>query len=71
VILKARFPTVPGLSYTLGYMYDGASWHFRQTGLMYDVPALLGNIFVGRTKEGFSTNKIMVGTSPGHPSGQR
>ncbi len=28
---------------------------------MYEIPALLGNIFVGRTKEGFSTVKIMVG----------
>lgn len=63
LLFKGRFPTVPGLSYTLGYMYDGATkaWRFRQTGLMYDIPALLGNIFIGRTKEGFSTNKIMVG----------
>ena len=62
---KGRFPTIPRLSYTLGYMYDGASksWRFRQTGLMVDVPELLGTIFVGRTKEGFSTNKIMVGTN--------
>jgi phosphate-selective porin OprO/OprP len=42
-------------------MYDGAVWKFRQTGLMYHVPELLGEIFLGRTKEGFSTNKIMVG----------
>lgn len=63
VLLKGRFPKVQGLSYTIGYMYDGArkEWAFRQTGLMYDVPALLGNIFLGRTKEGISTNKIMVG----------
>jgi phosphate-selective porin OprO and OprP len=63
LLFKGRFPRVKGLSYTLGYMYDGArkEWAFRQTGLMYDVPALLGNIFIGRTKEGFSTNKIMVG----------
>ena len=33
----------------------------RQTGLMLDIPALYGDIFVGRTKEGFSTSKIMVG----------
>jgi len=44
-------------------MYDGAKkeWFFRQTGLMVDVPELSGDIFIGRTKEGFSTNKIMVG----------
>jgi phosphate-selective porin OprO and OprP len=63
VLFKGEFVKVKGLSYTLGYMYDGAKqeWFFRQTGLMYDVPGLLGNIFVGRTNEGFSTVKIMLG----------
>ena len=63
LLLKGRFPKIKGLSYTIGYMYDGAKkeWFFRQTGLMYEVPALFGNIFIGRTKEGISTNKIMVG----------
>jgi phosphate-selective porin OprO/OprP len=44
-------------------MYDGSAkaWRFRQTGLMVDVPELLGGFFIGRTKEGFSSNKIMVG----------
>ena len=63
VLLKGRFPTLPRLSYTLGYMYDAVAeeWRFRQTGLMVDVPELGGNLFIGRTKEGFSTNKAMVG----------
>ena len=63
LLLKGRFPKVKGLTYTIGYMYDGAKkeWFFRQTRLMYEVPALFGGIFVGRTKEGISTNKIMVG----------
>jgi phosphate-selective porin OprO and OprP len=63
VLLKGKFPQLPRLSYTIGYMYDGAlkEWHFRQTGLMVEVPELYGDLFVGRTKEGFSTNKIMVG----------
>ncbi len=63
VLLKGRFPTLPRLSYTIGYMYDAdiESWRFRQTGLMLDVPELGGNLFIGRTKEGFSTNKVMVG----------
>jgi phosphate-selective porin OprO/OprP len=44
-------------------MYDGPTetWHVRQTGIMVDVPELGGTLFVGRTKEGFSTNKLMVG----------
>lgn len=61
LLFKGRFPTVPRLSYTLGYMYDGAVWKFRQTGLIVAVPEWLGELFVGRTKEGFSTSKIMVG----------
>jgi phosphate-selective porin OprO/OprP len=51
------------VTYTLGYMYDKAkdSWRFRQTGIMVDVPKWRGDFFFGRTKEGFSTSKIMVG----------
>lgn len=63
LLFKGRIKASPRLSYTLGYMYDGAQddWRFRQTGLMVDVPEWDGNFFIGRTKEGFSTNKIMVG----------
>jgi phosphate-selective porin OprO/OprP len=62
VLLKGKVP-VPHVTYTLGYMYDKAkdTWRFRQTGVMVEVPRWHGNIFVGRTKEGFSTSKIMVG----------
>jgi phosphate-selective porin OprO/OprP len=35
----------------------------RETGVMVGVPELWGNIFVGRTKEGFSMNKVMNGFS--------
>jgi phosphate-selective porin OprO/OprP len=44
-------------------MYDDANraWFVRETGIMVGVPELWGNIFVGRTKEGFSMNKVMVG----------
>jgi phosphate-selective porin OprO/OprP len=47
----------------MGLMYDGPSgeWLFRETGVMIAVPEILGHIFVGRTKEGFSLNKVMVG----------
>jgi len=34
---------------------------FRETGVMIDVPEIWGHIFIGRTKEGFSLNKVMVG----------
>jgi phosphate-selective porin OprO and OprP len=63
LLLKGKFPTLPRLTYTIGYMYDvnQESWRWRQTGLMFAVPELHGSIFLGRTKEGFSTNKAMVG----------
>jgi phosphate-selective porin OprO and OprP len=59
--------TFPSLSrkvtYNVGVMYDAPThaWYMRQTGLMIAVPKLWGNIFVGRSKEGFSLNKVMVG----------
>jgi phosphate-selective porin OprO/OprP len=63
LLLKGRFKFMPRVSYTIGYMYEKAKeeWRFRQTGFMVDVPELWGSIFIGRTKEGFSTSKIMVG----------
>jgi phosphate-selective porin OprO/OprP len=63
VLLKGDFPKLPRVSYTLGYMYDAAQkeWRFRQTGFMVDIAELHGDLFIGRTKEGFSTNKLMVG----------
>jgi phosphate-selective porin OprO/OprP len=53
----------PRLIYTLGYMLDvqANEWRFRQTGLKLSVPEIGGFLFLGRTKEGFSTNKFMVG----------
>lgn len=63
LLLKGQLKFAPRFSYTIGYMYDKATetWRFRQTGIMAEVPELWGSIFVGRTKEGFSTSKIMVG----------
>jgi len=52
-------------TWSTGIMYDAANdqWVARQTGIMVDVPEIWGQIFVGRTKEGFSMNKVMVGTA--------
>lgn len=51
------------ISWKAGFMYDDANrqWLVRETGVMIDVPELSGKFFVGRTKEGFSLNKVMVG----------
>jgi phosphate-selective porin OprO and OprP len=62
-LLSGRFKSERTVTWKIGYMYDGAtdSWFFRETGFMIAVPELWGNFFVGRTKEGFSLNKVMVG----------
>jgi phosphate-selective porin OprO/OprP len=61
-LMSGRTPWKP-VTYTVGYMYDAGKneWVFRQTGLKLTVAPLHGFFFVGRTKEGFSTNKLMVG----------
>jgi phosphate-selective porin OprO and OprP len=53
----------PVLTYTVGYAYIAATneFRFRQTGFKLKIDALSGFFFLGRTKEGFSTNKLMVG----------
>jgi phosphate-selective porin OprO/OprP len=57
--LKFKRPT----TWSAGIMYDAGNdeWVFRQTGIMVAVPEIWGDIFVGRTKEGFSLNKVMIG----------
>ena len=63
LLLKGKFKTTRPVSWSIGYMYDGADdqWHFRQSGVMIGVPEVRGNFFVGRTKEGFSLIKVMTG----------
>ena len=62
-LLRGRFKTERPLSWSIGYMYDGAddAWRFRQTGLTIGVPELSGQFFLGRTKEGYSLIKVMTG----------
>jgi len=63
LLFKGRFKTKRPASWTFGYMYDGTEkeWRFRQTGIQVDVPELSGRFFLGRTKEGYSAEKVMVG----------
>jgi phosphate-selective porin OprO/OprP len=51
------------ITWSAGIMYDGPNhqWLIRQTGVMIAVPELWGHFFIGRSKEGFSLNKVMVG----------
>ena len=65
ILFKGKLKTQRPISWTLGYMYDGAEkeWRFRQTGFTIGVPEWKGSFFVGRTKEGYSLIKVMVGYS--------
>lgn len=62
-VMSGKFKTKRFFTWKLGIMYDAneTSWLVRETGLMVGVPELAGYIFVGRTKEGFSLNKVMNG----------
>jgi phosphate-selective porin OprO/OprP len=63
-VLGGSFPSLSRkVTWNVGIMYDAPthSWLIRQTGVMFAVPKLWGNIFIGRSKEGFSLNKVMVG----------
>ena len=63
LILAGGFPTLKRITWSAGLMYDGPSksWLIRQTGVMIAIPKIWGYIFIGRTKEGFSLNKVMTG----------
>jgi phosphate-selective porin OprO/OprP len=64
-IMGGRLPSLPltNTTWCSGVMYDAPthSWFLRQTGIMFGVPKILSYFFIGRQKEGFSLNKIMVG----------
>jgi phosphate-selective porin OprO/OprP len=63
VVLSGRLNFKRATTWSAGIMYDAVKeeWFFRQTGIMVAVPEIWGHIFVGRTKEGFSLNKVMIG----------
>jgi phosphate-selective porin OprO/OprP len=64
-LLKGKFAQVEkrSLTWSAGIMWDATDeqWHFRQSGLMLELPKISSNLFIGRTKSGFSMNKVMVG----------
>ncbi|MFL5615818.1 MAG: OprO/OprP family phosphate-selective porin [Gemmatimonadaceae bacterium] len=63
LLFGGRFKTKRPFTWQMGVMYDAniSKWLFRQTGLMVAVPEINSFFFVGRAKEGFSLNKVMVG----------
>jgi phosphate-selective porin OprO/OprP len=65
VVASGLLKTKRAISWKAGFMYDGVTetWLVRETGITVGVPELWGSFFVGRTKEGFSLNKVMNGYS--------
>ena len=63
ILTGGRFKITRPVTWQIGVMYDAATkkWLFRQTGVMVAVPEIWSHFFVGRAKEGFSLNKVMVG----------
>jgi phosphate-selective porin OprO/OprP len=63
VLFSGQLKTKREISWRAGIMYDGSSdsWLVRETGIMVGVPEAFGYFFIGRTKEGFSLNKVMNG----------
>jgi phosphate-selective porin OprO/OprP len=63
LIASGQFKTRRTISWKLGLMYDATqeSWLVRETGLTIHVPEIKSIFFVGRTKEGYSLNKVMNG----------
>ena len=63
ILFSGQIPTDRTITWKTGIMYDAptSEWFVRETGVMIAVPELWGNLFIGRTKEGFSLNKVMNG----------
>jgi phosphate-selective porin OprO/OprP len=63
ILFRGRLKTDRPITWSCGLLYDLPTdkFRFRQTGVMIEVPEIWGHVFIGRTKEGFSLNKIMVG----------
>jgi phosphate-selective porin OprO/OprP len=63
ILFGGRFKTKRSFTWQAGVMYDAVTDKglVRQTGLMLAVPEIYSYFFLGRAKEGFSLNKVMVG----------
>jgi len=63
LVVSGKLTTRRNITWKAGFMYNGDTreWMVRETGVMVGVPEWWGNIFVGRTKEGFSLSKVMNG----------
>jgi phosphate-selective porin OprO/OprP len=63
LLFKGRLKFKRSVTWSAGLMYDGPTdeWLVRETGVMIEMPEISRASLCGRSKEGFSLNKIMVG----------
>jgi phosphate-selective porin OprO/OprP len=63
LLFRGRLKTDRNISWSVGILYDVPTkkFLFRQTQVMIATPELWGDIAIGRTKEGVSLNKVMIG----------
>jgi phosphate-selective porin OprO and OprP len=63
LLASGQFNTKRVFTWKIGLMYDATldAWLLRESGFMVDVPEIKSSFFLGRTKEGFSMNKVMNG----------
>jgi phosphate-selective porin OprO/OprP len=64
--VNGYFKTKMPIQWKIAIMFDGDNreWLVRETGLVFTLKKLNSQVFVGRTKEGFSMPKTMNGHSP-------
>lgn len=64
-LLNGKINSSREIIWKVAIMYDGVerSWEFRETGLLIGLPELSGRVFLGRSKEGYSLNKVQNGFS--------
>src|SRR6266850_165149 len=63
LLFRGLLKTERPISWSVGILYDipTKKFLFRQTQVMIATPELWGDIVIGRTKEGVSLNKVMIG----------
>ncbi|HEY6171579.1 MAG TPA: porin [Candidatus Kapabacteria bacterium] len=64
-LLNGKINSSREIIWKIAVMYDGVErgWAFRETGLLIGLPELSGKVFLGRSKEGYSFNKVQNGFS--------
>jgi phosphate-selective porin OprO and OprP len=62
-MLSGRIKTKLPILWSAGFMWDAGQRKFliRQTGFVVPVPGMWGHLWIGRSKEGTSMNRVMVG----------